>query len=145
MLTSSVQYYAFDCAVIYQNANNTAAGWDAIISPTPGLGSGIVGAQTLASLYSQDTTNHYAQYTTGNVYADGTPANDGTWLKTGTGNGSGNWTQVSTVTLASVCRDRHQRSRARRGFGSGYHRHDRRDRPVSVGRRRRRLPVGRVR
>ncbi len=102
VLSTSVQYYAFDCSVISQNAAGTAAGWNVIITPTPGIGSGIVGAQTLAALYSQDTTNHYAQYTSANVYSDGTPANDGTWLKTGTGNGSGNWTQVSTETLASV-------------------------------------------
>jgi hypothetical protein len=102
VLSATVQYYQFDCSVIYQNGTNSAAGWDVIISPTPGLGTGIVGAQTLSALYSQDTTNHYAQYTTANVYSDGTPTNDGTWLKTGTGNGSGNWTQVSTQTLSSV-------------------------------------------
>jgi hypothetical protein len=102
VLSTTVEYYYFDCSVIYQNAANTTAGWDVVISPTPGVGSGIVGAQTLSNLYSQDSTNHYAQYTTGNVYADGTPSNDGTWLKTGTGNGSGNWTQVSTATLNSL-------------------------------------------
>ncbi|HTT82318.1 MAG TPA: hypothetical protein VMF67_02445 [Rhizomicrobium sp.] len=102
VLSTTVQYYAFDCSVIYQNGSNSAAGWDVIISPTPGLGSGIVGATTLSALYSQDSTNHYAQYTTGNVYEDGTSSNNGTWLKTGTGNGSGNWTQVSTATLTAV-------------------------------------------
>ncbi|MGH6879158.1 MAG: hypothetical protein ACREHV_17500 [Rhizomicrobium sp.] len=102
VLSTTVQYYAFDCSVIYQNGTNSAAGWDAIISPTPGIGSGIVGAQTLASLYSQDTTDHYAQYSTGNVYSDSTSSNNGTWLKTGTGNGSGNWTQVSTATLSAL-------------------------------------------
>ncbi|HEX4079595.1 MAG TPA: hypothetical protein VHX61_12070 [Rhizomicrobium sp.] len=70
VLSSSVQYYAFECSVIFQNGANTAAGWDAIITPTPGVGSGIVGAQTLADLYSQDSTSHYAQFTSGNVYAD---------------------------------------------------------------------------
>ena len=76
VLSTTVEYYYFDCNVIYQNGTNTAAGWDVVISPTPGVGSGIVGAQTLSALYSQDSTNHYAQYTTGNVYADGTPANE---------------------------------------------------------------------
>lgn len=102
VLSTTTQYYSFECSVIFQNGTNTAAGWDAIISPTPGLGSGIVGAQTLSALYSQDNTNHYAQYATGNVYSDTTVSNNGTWLKTGGGNGSGNWTQVSAQTLASV-------------------------------------------
>ena len=102
VLSTTVQYYQFDCSVIYQSATNTAAGWDVVIQPTPGIGSGIVGATTLANLYSQDTTNHYAQYTSANVYQDGTGSNNGTWLKTGTGNGSGNWTQVSTATLSAL-------------------------------------------
>lgn len=102
VLSTTVQYYTFECSVISQNGTNTAAAWDAIISPTPGVGSGIIGATTLANLYSQDTTNHYAQYTSANVYSDSTTANNGTWLKTGTGNGTGNWTQVSAQTLASV-------------------------------------------
>lgn len=102
IFTTAGQWYMIDARVVGQNGSNTAAQWNVIVSPTPGVGTGIVGATTLAALYSQDTTNHYAQYTTANVYQDSTSSNNGTWLKTGTGNGSGNWTQVSTQTLASV-------------------------------------------
>ncbi|HEY3778782.1 MAG TPA: hypothetical protein VGL35_12060 [Rhizomicrobium sp.] len=102
ILSTTTQYYEFECSVIFQNGTNTAAGWDAVISPTPGVGSGIVGATTLANLYLQDTADHYAQYTSANVYQDGTGSNNGTWLKTGAGNGSGNWTQVSTATLSAL-------------------------------------------
>jgi hypothetical protein len=100
VFSTGTQWYMIDVRVVGQNGTNTAAQWNAVVTPTPGAGTGIVGATTLSALYSQDTTNHYAQYTTANVYQDGATANNGTWLKTG--NGSGNWTQVSNQTLSSV-------------------------------------------
>ena len=65
-------------------------------------GGGLSAQPRSHSLYTQDTSAHYAQYSVAQIFSDPTPANNGFWLKTGTGNGSGNWTQQSTITLASL-------------------------------------------
>jgi hypothetical protein len=93
-------YCSLFCIVI-ANAGGASAQWDVICEPSQ-TGGGVVGAATLASLYSQDGTAHYAQYSIAQVFSDSTAGNNGFWLKTGTGNGSGNWTQQSTITLASL-------------------------------------------
>jgi hypothetical protein len=94
--------YAFLYCVVIANTTGASAQWLVVAQPSSGGGSGMVGASTLAGLYSQDTTAHYAQWSIAQVFSDGTPSNDGTWLKTGPGNGSGNWTQQATVTLQSL-------------------------------------------
>jgi hypothetical protein len=98
--TTPGQYCALTCLCI-ANATGANAQWDVIAEPSV-TGGGLVGASTLASLYTQDTSAHYAQYSVAQVFSDGTTTNNGFWLKTGTGNGAGNWTQQSTITLASL-------------------------------------------
>ncbi len=96
--TTQVQYGWLLCLVI-ANSSGTNAEWLVAAEPSQG-GGGIVGATTLANLYSEDTAAHYAQWSVAYVFTDG--ANTGTWLKTGSGNGSGNWTQQPWPTLPSV-------------------------------------------
>ena len=79
------------------NTTGSNAVWDVVASPT-NTGNGLVGAATLASLYTQDSSTHYAQYSVAQVLSDSTSSNNGIWLKTGSGNGSGNWTQELTLT-----------------------------------------------
>lgn len=98
--TTPGPYCALFCIVVANAGGNTAQ-WAVIAEPSQ-TGGGVVGATTLASLYTQDTSAHYAQYSVAQIFSDATAANNGFWLKTGTGNGSGNWTQQSTITLASV-------------------------------------------
>ena len=98
--TTPGPYTSLYCICIANAAGNTAQ-WDVIAEPSV-TGGGVVGASTLAALYTQDTSAHYAQYAVAQVFSDSTTANDGYWLKTGTGNGSGNWTQQNAITLASL-------------------------------------------
>lgn len=98
--TTFQQYGSLICLVI-ANTTGASAQWDVVASPT-NTGSGLIGASTLSSLYSQDTTSHYAQYSVAQVFSDGTASNDGIWLKTGSGSGSGNWTQQASVSLSTL-------------------------------------------
>ena len=98
--TTQAQYSFLSCLVI-ANTTGANAQWNAVAQPTSS-GGGTIGASTLAGLYTQDTTAHYAQYTIAQIFNDTTPANNGTWLKTGTGSGAGNWAQQATATLASL-------------------------------------------
>jgi hypothetical protein len=93
------QYSSLLCIVV-SNSTGTNAQWDVIAAPIQS--GGVVGAASLSSLYSQDTSAHYAQYTVAQILADGTSTNNGLWLKAGSGNGSGNWTQESTLTLSGL-------------------------------------------
>jgi hypothetical protein len=61
-------------------------------------GAGFAGFATLAAM---NADLNYVANSIGQVFADGTPANDGTYLKLGS-SGSGSWSQVSTLTLAGL-------------------------------------------
>ena len=125
--TTPGPYCALFCIVV-ANTGGNAAQWAVIAEPSQ-TGGGVVGATTLASLYTQDTSAHYAQYSVAQIFSDATGANNGFWLKTGTGNGSGNWTQQSTITLASVnaaIAAETGRAEGVEGYIQAYHAHCRR-------------------
>ena len=98
--TTPGPYCALFCIVVANGAGN-AAQWAVIAEPSQ-TGGGLIGAATLASLYTQDTSAHYAQYSVAQIFSDPTSSNNGFWLKIGAGTGAGNWTQQSTITLASL-------------------------------------------
>ena len=100
LASTTGQYCALVCIVL-SNTSGANAQWD-VICVGGQVGAGLVGASTLASLYTQDGAAHYSQYSIAQIFSDFTPANDGFWLKTGTGNGSGNWTQQSSISLTGL-------------------------------------------
>lgn len=98
--STNAQYETVGLEVVSNTAGTNAA-W--VIDVPSSQGSPWIGASTLAALYALDVANTYAKGTIGVVFNDtGTPANNGTWAKTGTGTGTGNWTQESTGSIASL-------------------------------------------
>lgn len=114
-MPSGATYFSDQYSLIKITNNSTAdeaalqAAGCFVLSPFGGWGSfGSPGFSLLSDLYSADSgalfvgITGFPQYTVAAVFNDGTPANDGTWVKTGTGHGSGNWTQISTSTAVSA-------------------------------------------
>lgn len=79
-----------------------------VLSPFGGWGT--FGFTLLSDLYAADAVANlvlpgitgFPRHTIASIFNDGTPANDGTWVKTGTGNGSGNWTQYANVAISDL-------------------------------------------
>lgn len=68
------QYSSLYCVVI--SVSGFGVLWDVIAEPLQS--GGMIGATTLAGLYSQDSSNHYSQYTIAQVLADATVSFTGT-------------------------------------------------------------------
>lgn len=65
----------------------------------------LVGTNTLADLYALDVLYSYSTGTVATVFSEVSPANDGTYIKTGIYTGAGNWTKANVFSFQTLAQE----------------------------------------